>query len=401
VIYALSNTFRAIGWILAVLVLIGWVLYLVVNIRQARPEIGSEIELAANRKELPRDDEFEGPRLEKVQALGVAFLAITVIALPAYWLLEPGRQAGASRGADDVSVARGQLRYEESCASCHGADLGGGVANPPPIVDVPDPEGGEPFKVKVNWRVPSLDDIFTRFDTEITGPSESTEVRQIITFGRAPVMPAWGEEAGGNFTGQQVQELVDFLWSERITDEEAQERATEEFDEATAAPENEGKSDGQILFELHCARCHTPNWVNRGAHPQDNGTVVVIPPGPPGAGRYGPALNRTTLLRLFPTAEEQAAFIAEGASDNVPYGDPASGIARQGDYGMPGFGRVLSENEIMAIVEYERSLVQDEDPNFGVVEVEEPEEGAEAEAGGEGTAGADAEGGTTTEAGSE
>jgi mono/diheme cytochrome c family protein len=385
VIYALSSTFRAIGWILAVLVLIGWVLYLVVNIRQARPEIGSEIELAANRKELPRDEEFEGPRLEKVQAFGVAFLAITVIALPLYWLLEPGRQAGATRGASDVSISRGQTRYEESCAGCHGANLGGGVANPPPIIDVPDPEGGEPFKVKVNWRVPSLDDVFKRFDTDISDPSESTEVRQIITYGRAPVMPAWGEEAGGNFTGQQVQELVDYLWSVQITDEEAQERAAQAFDEAKAAPENEGKSDGQILFELHCARCHTPNWIDRGAHPQDNGTIVVIPPGPPGAGRYGPALNRTTLLRLFPTPEEQAAFIAEGASDNVPYGDPASGIARQGDYGMPGFGRVLSEEEIMAIVEYERSLVQDEDPTYGVVEVEEQAEEGEASAEGEAT----------------
>jgi mono/diheme cytochrome c family protein len=102
--------------------------------------------------------------------------------------------------------------------------------------------------------------------------------------------------------------------------------------------------------------------------------VVVIPPGPPGSGRYGPALNRTTLTRLFPTPEEQAEFIAEGASDNVPYGDPSSGIARQGDYGMPGFGRVLSEEEIMAIVEYERTLEQDDDPTYGVVEVEEAED---------------------------
>jgi len=387
VIYGVSNTFRAVGWILAVLAIGGWAIYIFVSIRQSKRETGAEVELAANRAELPDDEVFEGRRLELVQAFGAVFLLAIVLALPIYWLLEPGRQAGASRGFEETSISRGEELYE-SCSGCHGANLAGGVATQ--VVAVPNPEGGEPFSVRVNYEVPALNTEFKRFDTEITAPLESTEVRQIITFGRAPVMPAWGVEGGGPLNEQEVQELLDYIWSEQITDEEAQTDATEAFDEAKADPDNAAKSDGQILFELNCARCHTPNWPFQGPQPQDNGTIVVVPPGPPGAGRRGFPLNETTLRRLFPDPASQVEFVTSGSQQSVPYGDPSSGVARQGTGDMPGFGRVLSPEEITAIVEYERSLVQDSDETFGQVteadavgevadEDEEPSETTEAE----------------------
>ena len=79
-------------------------------------------------------------------------------------------------------------------------------------------------------------------------------------------------------------------------------------------------------------------------------------PGPAGSGRYGPALNAVSLLRLFPDIEDQVALLTSGAADNVAYGE----FARLGNYGMPGFGRVLTQEEIRAISEYERSLDQTE-----------------------------------------
>jgi len=389
VIYGVSNTFRAIGWVLAVLAIGGWAIYIFVSIRQSKRETGAEVELAANRAELPTDEVFEGRRLELVQAFGAVFLLAIVVALPIYWLLEPGRQAGASRGFEETSVGRGQALYEESCSGCHGASLGGGVAGQ--VVQVPDPEGGEAFRVSVNYEVPALNTEFKRFDTEITEPSESVEVRQIITFGRAPVMPAWGVDGGGPLNEQEIQELLDYIWSEQITDEEAQAEANEAFDEAKADPDNADKSDGQILFELNCARCHTPNWPFRGLQPQDNGSIVEVPPGPAGAGRRGFPLNETTLRRLFPDPAAQVEFVTEGSQPNVAYGDASSGIARQGSGDMPGFGRVLSQDQISAIVEYERSLVQDTDENFG--QVIEAEAGAEAVGGDDEAADtADAEG---------
>jgi mono/diheme cytochrome c family protein len=368
VIYGVSNTFRAVGWILAVLAIGGWALYIFINIRQARRETGAEVELAANRAPPPDDEVFEGRRLELVQAFGAVFLLVIVLALPIYWLLEPGRQAGASRGVEDTSVGRGEHHFE-SCAGCHGANLRGGVATQ--VVEVPSPDGGEAVKVRVNWRAPALNVVFKRFDSEITTPLDSTEVRQIITYGRAPVMPAWGVDGGGPLNQQEIQSLLDYIWSEQISDEQAQADAAQEFADATAAPENADKSAGEVLFELNCARCHTPNWPFRGPQPQDNGTIVIVPPGPQGAGRYGPTLNRTTLLRLFPDPADQVEFVTSGAEANVPYGDPASGIARQGSFGMPSFGRILSQENISAIVEYERSLVQDTDDTYGVVERED------------------------------
>mgnify|MGYP000648665781 CR=1 FL=1 len=74
--------FRAIGLTVAVVVLAGFVLLFIRNSFQARPELGSEIELAANRKPYYDDETLEGPRLERVQLWGVILLMIIVVALP-------------------------------------------------------------------------------------------------------------------------------------------------------------------------------------------------------------------------------------------------------------------------------------------------------------------------------
>ena len=70
------------------------------NSRSARKEVGSEIELAANRKPYYDDEVLEGKRLERVQLIGVLLLVVIVIGLPLYWVLEPSRQAGATEGIE-------------------------------------------------------------------------------------------------------------------------------------------------------------------------------------------------------------------------------------------------------------------------------------------------------------
>src|SRR4051794_20872595 len=95
---ALATT--AIAWVIFFIVLIGWVLYIVANRRSFRAEVGSEIELAANRRPYFDDDELEGKRLERVQLFGVLLLVVLVVGLPLYWILEPGRQAGAKDQKD-------------------------------------------------------------------------------------------------------------------------------------------------------------------------------------------------------------------------------------------------------------------------------------------------------------
>jgi hypothetical protein len=80
------------AWIIGVIFTLGWVAYYFFNRHSGKAEIGSEIELAPNRRPYYDDEELEGPRLMRVQFLAVILLATMVVGLPLYWILEPGRQ---------------------------------------------------------------------------------------------------------------------------------------------------------------------------------------------------------------------------------------------------------------------------------------------------------------------
>ncbi|NDH46615.1 MAG: hypothetical protein EBX99_01955 [Acidimicrobiia bacterium] len=66
---ALATTTIAV--VLTLIFVAGWIVYAFMNRGAGRAEIGSEIELAANRKKYYEDEELEGKRLERVQFLGV------------------------------------------------------------------------------------------------------------------------------------------------------------------------------------------------------------------------------------------------------------------------------------------------------------------------------------------
>ena len=61
----IALTTTSIAWLLFAVILVGWIVYAFFNIRQSRDELGSEIELAANRKPYYDDDVLEGPRLDR------------------------------------------------------------------------------------------------------------------------------------------------------------------------------------------------------------------------------------------------------------------------------------------------------------------------------------------------
>ena len=106
-IYA-ATTERSIAMVLLAVVVVGWAIYVFVNIRRSKSEVGSEIELAANRGSLPDDEVLEGSRLEQVQAFGVLMLLIIALVLPIYWLREGGRRAGAEQGFGERAAAAGE-----------------------------------------------------------------------------------------------------------------------------------------------------------------------------------------------------------------------------------------------------------------------------------------------------
>ena len=61
----LATAAGAIGGIVVAILVIGFVIAVVSNMRRGRAEVGSELELAANRKPYLSDEELEGQKLDR------------------------------------------------------------------------------------------------------------------------------------------------------------------------------------------------------------------------------------------------------------------------------------------------------------------------------------------------
>jgi mono/diheme cytochrome c family protein len=192
-----ASTQRNIGFVIAAIVIVGFVLFVFFNLREARDEIGAEVELAANRKPYLSDEELENTKLNRSLLFSLVMLATIAVGLPAYWLAEPGRQENALNGVLRKDATRGQVLFEANCQSCHNPGGVGGVA-PYTLTD----EANGRFVAQVQWTAPALTSVFTRFD--------ETEVRYILNYGRG-VMPAWGTIGGGPMTDQEINELIVYL----------------------------------------------------------------------------------------------------------------------------------------------------------------------------------------------
>lgn len=94
------------------------------------------------------------------------------------------------------------------------------------------------------------------------------------------------------------------------------------------------------LFNVYCARCHTAGFSAGMPFTQD-----------PGSGAVGPALFDGRTVIQFPDAEDHYDFVVRGSDNAVHYG--ANGIGRGW---MPGFGALLTEEDILLIVAFERAL---------------------------------------------
>jgi len=396
-IIIIANTQRTIGLVLAILVMISMVIYLLFNFRIGKKEVGSEIDLAANRVPYADDDELETRILDK--ALGWAFvlIAATALVLPLYWLMEPARQENAARGWVERFERRGANSYEEACSGCHGPNGVGGVAS----FTVSDADGQ--FVAQVQWKAPALTSVLSRFD--------ESEVTHILNYGRpGSPMPAWGLPGGGPMTEQQIHQLVVYLRSIQLDLDETKkqvesgirdgarkviinsnpdlievgeiESAIDKWLEDASSPTSDNYlTYGELIFNNQagqgahgCARCHTPGF-SYGATSSENVDSLItewpkfVESGilnsyRPGAGHVGPSLSGVETH--FSTPERQANFIHSGSELGAGYGN-----ARMGSGGMPGFGgrtddldvigavtrsRVLTPEQIDAVVAYERSM---------------------------------------------
>lgn len=205
-----ASTQRNLGMAIAVVAIVGFAIYLIYNVLWAgRGERGSEVELAPNRKPYLSDEKLETSKLDLALVSGLVTLVIIGVALPLYWLGEPGRQQGYLEDSRRQFTSRGGEQFEERCASCHGGGGLGGTTS----TTITDDSGN--FIAAVEWDVPALTTTLYRFSEE--------EVRHILNYGRPPTpMQAWGAPGGGPLTTQQVDELIQYIQSIQLTPDQLQ-----------------------------------------------------------------------------------------------------------------------------------------------------------------------------------
>jgi mono/diheme cytochrome c family protein len=114
-------------------------------------------------------------------------------------------------------------------------------------------------------------------------------------------------------------------------------------------------SDGQYVFELYCARCHTEGWSIFDPSQPDGVSVLGLSGGGGGlGGGIGFNLRDGSEIRRFGTDEEggfasQLDFVKNGSEDHKPYGRGGIGSGR-----MPGFSSMLTDEMLKQVVAYER-----------------------------------------------
>ena len=363
-VVVLASAQKAIGYIVAIVLLLGFVLAIFFNMRKARPEIGAEIELAPNRRPGTPDDELETKKLDRTLGLGLVALAVIAIALPLYWLGEPSRQTNQIEGYKETFIARGENLYVNGaqCANCHGPNGVGGVAS----YTITDPATGD-FVAQVQWKAPALNTVMYRYTPE--------QVRYILNYGRGySPMPAWGAPGGGPLTEQQIDDIIYYLTSIQVPAEQTRIDVQAELDKTCKADAagnctvanglyktlgeaifNLGYSDGFAGGAFSCGRCHTKGW--------SYGAAQIA-----GGGAMGPNLTGGSEIRQFPLASQQESFVSAYPKQGTAYGVSGWSSGRMGSFGtnpnavdpataiMSPDQVMLTPEQIAAVVAYERSL---------------------------------------------
>jgi hypothetical protein len=129
-------------------------------------------------------------------------------------------------------------------------------------------------------------------------------------------------------------------------------------------------SDGQLLFEMNCARCHTEGWsvFDPSVPPGGVNSVDILGLSGGGGGNGGGIgfnLRDGDVMRRFGADADggfaaQVDFVSNGSAPFKPYGNLGLGSGK-----MPGFGQVktvaapylgamLTPKQIAEIVYYER-----------------------------------------------
>ncbi len=155
----------------------------------------------------------------------LAGLALLLAALPA-------QAAGAQQG-EDGDPELGARLFAENCAVCHGETGEGRVGA-------------------------TLSDVFVSM-------SPDAALTEVITNGRpGTYMPAWGREAGGPLTGEDIANLVAYIESWGTTYEPVFPAPPRPAVEIPPVEELAGDpNNGYTIYQQNCAACHGPDGEGR------------------------------------------------------------------------------------------------------------------------------------------
>jgi mono/diheme cytochrome c family protein len=396
----------------AAVVIGGIIVWRVVSLRR-NPEPKPPLNLAPG---MP-DEELEGRKLERVLGWALLFTVVLALALPAYFLVEPTREANANSEFLKESVARGATLFANSqskaydsatslrCADCHGVNGEGGQApftlqpeadlcqNPANQANANVPQC---LAQQVSWQAPALNTELYRFSRD--------QATQIITYGRPGTpMPAWGVASGKGILGDQgIEDLVNYIQSIQISPKKAQQDAAQQVTsfkaqaaqyvsttssalsaaqaqlaqaQATGSPAVVVNSLQSQVNELQAELASAQRNNNEVQGLSDGAILFRVncarchtknwsfydptklsqpPPAPQGSGAYGPPLNGGTVLLQFPGLTGRTQQIM-WVTVGVPANQPY-GTRGISSGRMPHFGSFLSAQQIAEIVDYERGL---------------------------------------------
>ena len=301
------------------------------------------------------DDQLEGKRLERILVGGVLSTIAVAIFIPLYWLPEAQRNEAFAEQFAEESVHRGQLIFSkapdieeaeepgsnfkeveqaialgQACVACHGSSEG----------DNPAAGGVAPFKDPVTqkditYTAPPLNNVFSRWDEEV--------VKLTIERGRPGTpMPAWGVDYGGSMTEQMVNDVMAWLRSIQV--------GTPKLSEGCLDPKPDDVKCGQEIFEARCAVCHGDQAQGKDdqtLHPNQFDTEFGKPQP---IWHQGMALWKGDVKHL--SVDQHITTIRNGRrlAFMPPFGEaPGPGV-------IPVPPNPLTDNQIKAVVAYERSL---------------------------------------------
>jgi mono/diheme cytochrome c family protein len=230
---------------------VGVLFYLLMSASKQR---GGVAEMPPGMRPGYSDEQLERRVLERNMLVGVVLTLFFAAFFPIYWAVEHGRLSGEAEVRFVAQTVAGEALYQDLCAECHGSNAQGGGA-PSPY----DPES--------LWPAPNLTNVVARNDGNENILDIRSYIRTTIHQGRPGTpMPAWGQEAGGPLTDEEIESITAWILANQV----------EEVAEATSA----AGMTGEELYQENCAKCHGPDLL--GPEAEGEGT------------RPGPSLVRVT-----------------------------------------------------------------------------------------------------------